>query len=278
MTSDCTPRYVQAHPETGGRQAVAEAWRNITAVGATPLAVTDNMNFGNPQKPEIMGQFAGAIMGMAEACTALDFPVVSGNVSLYNETEGKPILPTPDHRRGRRHRGHRQRRRLAHHPGGPCHRAAGRDHGLARPVALSARDPGPRGRRAAAGRPCGRTAQRRLRARRDRRPPHRGLPRPVRRRPAGRPGRDVPGRRHGRHGEAAGRASPCRMPSSMARTRVVTWWRPTMAARSWPRPRRPACRPCNSAIRAGPTSSSKACCRWRSATSGRPTKRGCPIT
>ena len=95
MTSDCTPRYVQAHPETGGRQAVAEAWRNITAVGARPLAVTDNMNFGNPQKPEIMGQFAGAIMGMAEACTVLDFPVVSGNVSLYNETEGRPILPTP---------------------------------------------------------------------------------------------------------------------------------------------------------------------------------------
>ena len=81
-----------------------------------------------------------------------------------------------DHRRGGRHRGHRQRHRLAHHPGGPGHRAAGRDHGLARPVALSARDPGPRGRRAAAGRPCGRTAQRRLRARRDRRPPHRGLP------------------------------------------------------------------------------------------------------
>jgi phosphoribosylformylglycinamidine synthase len=95
MTSDCTPRYVQAHPETGGRQAVAEAWRNITAVGAKPLAITDNMNFGNPQKPEIMGQFACAIMGMADACTALDFPVVSGNVSLYNETEGKPILPTP---------------------------------------------------------------------------------------------------------------------------------------------------------------------------------------
>ena len=95
ITSDCTPRYVQAHPETGGRQAVAEAWRNITATGARPLAVTDNMNFGNPQKPEIMGQFAGAIMGMAEACKALDFPVVSGNVSLYNETEGRPILPTP---------------------------------------------------------------------------------------------------------------------------------------------------------------------------------------
>jgi len=95
LTSDCTPRYVQAHPETGGRQAVAEAWRNITATGALPLAITDNMNFGNPQKPEIMGQFAGAITGMAEACRALDFPVVSGNVSLYNETEGRPILPTP---------------------------------------------------------------------------------------------------------------------------------------------------------------------------------------
>jgi phosphoribosylformylglycinamidine synthase II len=95
MTSDCTPRYCAAHPETGGRQAVAEAWRNITATGATPLAVTDNMNFGNPQKPEIMGQFAGCITGMAEACRALDFPVVSGNVSLYNETEGRGILPTP---------------------------------------------------------------------------------------------------------------------------------------------------------------------------------------
>src|SRR6202042_3487805 len=93
--TDCTPRYCQADPRTGGAQAVAEAWRNITATGARPLAVTDNMNFGNPQKPEIMGQFEGAIMGMAEACKVLDFPVVSGNVSLYNETEGRPILPTP---------------------------------------------------------------------------------------------------------------------------------------------------------------------------------------
>jgi phosphoribosylformylglycinamidine synthase len=95
VTSDCTPRYCQAHPETGGRQAVAEAWRNLTATGATPLACTDNMNFGNPQKPEIMGQFAGCVMGMAEACTALAFPIVSGNVSLYNETQGRGILPTP---------------------------------------------------------------------------------------------------------------------------------------------------------------------------------------
>jgi phosphoribosylformylglycinamidine synthase len=95
MTTDCTPRYCLADPEVGGAQAVAEAWRNLTAVGAKPLAITDNMNFGNPEKPEIMGQFAAAVRGMAAACTALDFPVVSGNVSLYNETEGRAILPTP---------------------------------------------------------------------------------------------------------------------------------------------------------------------------------------
>ncbi|WP_137177498.1 phosphoribosylformylglycinamidine synthase subunit PurL [Roseomonas sp. AR75] len=95
MTTDCTPRYCLADPEEGGRQAVAEAWRNLTAVGALPLAITDNMNFGNPEKPEIMGQFAAAVRGMATACTALDFPVVSGNVSLYNETNGAAILPTP---------------------------------------------------------------------------------------------------------------------------------------------------------------------------------------
>ncbi len=95
LTTDCTPRYCLADPEEGGKQAVAEAWRNLTAVGARPLAITDNMNFGNPEKPEIMGQFAAAIRGMTAACEALDFPVVSGNVSLYNETEGKGILPTP---------------------------------------------------------------------------------------------------------------------------------------------------------------------------------------
>jgi phosphoribosylformylglycinamidine synthase len=95
ITTDCTPRYCHADPVRGGAQAVAEAWRNLTAAGALPLAVTDNMNFGNPQKPRIMGQFAGCIEGMAEACRALDFPVVSGNVSLYNETDGQAILPTP---------------------------------------------------------------------------------------------------------------------------------------------------------------------------------------
>ncbi len=95
LTTDCTPRYCAADAEAGGMQAVAEAWRNLTAVGARPLAITDNMNFGNPEKPEIMGQFAACIRGMAAACVALDFPVVSGNVSLYNETEGRGILPTP---------------------------------------------------------------------------------------------------------------------------------------------------------------------------------------
>ncbi|HEY1385859.1 MAG TPA: AIR synthase related protein, partial [Dongiaceae bacterium] len=95
ITSDCTPRYCFADPKTGGAQAVAETWRNLTAVGATPLAITDNMNFGNPQRPEIMGQFVGCIEGMVEACKALDYPVISGNVSLYNETNGKGILPTP---------------------------------------------------------------------------------------------------------------------------------------------------------------------------------------
>ncbi len=95
MTSDCTPRYCQADPVEGGRQAVAEAWRNITAVGARPLAITDCMNFGNPEKPDIMGQFVGCIEGMVEACTVLEFPVVSGNVSFYNETDGVAIPPTP---------------------------------------------------------------------------------------------------------------------------------------------------------------------------------------
>jgi len=95
LTTDCTPRYCLADPHEGGRQAVAEAYRNLSAVGAKPLALTDNLNFGNPEKPDIMGQIVEAIQGMAEACRALDFPVVSGNVSLYNETEGKAILPTP---------------------------------------------------------------------------------------------------------------------------------------------------------------------------------------
>ena len=95
VTTDCTPRYCVAAPETGGQQAVAEAWRNLTAVGAKPLALTNNLNFGNPERPAIMGQFVGCVAGIGEAGRVLDFPVVSGNVSLYNETNGEAILPTP---------------------------------------------------------------------------------------------------------------------------------------------------------------------------------------
>ncbi len=95
ITTDCTPRYCYADPIEGGKQAVAETWRNITAVGATPLAITNCLNFGNPQKPEIMGQIVGCLQGMGEACRALDYPIISGNVSLYNETNGVAIQPTP---------------------------------------------------------------------------------------------------------------------------------------------------------------------------------------
>ncbi len=99
ITTDCTPRYCYADPYEGGKQAIAEAYRNLSAVGATPLAVTNCLNFGNPQRPEIMAQFVGCLEGMADACRALDFPIVSGNVSLYNESKatggGSAILPTP---------------------------------------------------------------------------------------------------------------------------------------------------------------------------------------
>ena len=95
LTSDVTPRYCEADPFEGGKQAVAEAWRNLTAVGARPLALTDNLNFGNPERPDIMGQLVGCVRGIGTAARALDFPIVSGNVSLYNETNGKAILPTP---------------------------------------------------------------------------------------------------------------------------------------------------------------------------------------
>lgn len=95
LCTDVTQRYCEADPVQGGRQAVAEAWRNLTATGAKPLALTDNLNFGNPERPEIMGQFVGCVQGIGEAARALDFPIVSGNVSLYNETQGRGILPTP---------------------------------------------------------------------------------------------------------------------------------------------------------------------------------------
>jgi phosphoribosylformylglycinamidine synthase len=95
LTTDCAERYCEADPREGGKQAVAEAWRNLIAVGARPLALTDNLNFGNPEKPHAMGQLVGCIQGIGEAARALDFPIVSGNVSLYNETMGTGIPPTP---------------------------------------------------------------------------------------------------------------------------------------------------------------------------------------
>jgi phosphoribosylformylglycinamidine synthase len=99
ITTDCTPRYCYADPYEGGKQAVAETYRNLSAVGAKPLAITNCLNFGNPERPEIMAQFTGCLEGMGEACRALDFPIVSGNVSLYNESKatggGSAILPTP---------------------------------------------------------------------------------------------------------------------------------------------------------------------------------------
>jgi phosphoribosylformylglycinamidine synthase II len=95
LTTDCTERYCAADPREGGKQAVAEAWRNLIAVGARPLALTDNLNFGNPERARTMGELVGCIEGIGEAARALDFPVVSGNVSLYNETMGEGIPPTP---------------------------------------------------------------------------------------------------------------------------------------------------------------------------------------
>ena len=175
---DVTPRYCAADPFEGGKQAVAECWRNLTAVGAEPLAVTDNLNFGNPEKPEIMGELVGAIKGIGEACRALDFPVVSGNVSLYNETNGAAIPPTPGDRRrrpARRRRPHR--RRIAFKAEGEAILLVGAPPAWGTHLGQSiylreiAR---PRGRPAAAGRSRPREARRRLRPRPDpRRPRHR---------------------------------------------------------------------------------------------------------
>ncbi len=160
VTSDCTPRYVAADPYEGGKQAVAEAWRNLTAVGATPIAITDNLNFGNPERPEIMGQIVAAIEGMAEACRALDFPVVSGNVSLYNETNGTAIPPTPVVGAvgligaGARHAD------FSSMTAGDALVVIGETRGELGCQPLPSRDPKPRGRCAAAGRPCRRASKR----------------------------------------------------------------------------------------------------------------------
>ena len=155
MTTDVTPRYCEADPFEGGKQAVAEAYRNLCAVGARPLAVTDNLNFGNPERPEIMGQLVGCVRGIADACKALDFPVVSGNVSLYNETNGRAILPTPTIGGVGVLDDFRKSASFAFKAEGEAILLIGETQGLARPVALSARHLRQGRGRAAAGRSRG---------------------------------------------------------------------------------------------------------------------------
>ena len=208
ISTDCTPRYVHADPYEGGKQAVAEAFRNLCAVGAKPLAITNCLNFANPQRPEIMAQIVHALDGMGEACRTLDFPVVSGNVSLYNESKatggGSAILPC--HRRGRAGRGLRQARQ---------HRFQGRRRcdlpdrtrilGQARSGPLAPRQvvvaegsARPRRRPRAAGRPARRARRGRDRAQADRRRPAERGPRLLRRRARRDAGRDGAGGRHRR--------------------------------------------------------------------------------
>ncbi len=204
---DVTPRYCAADPFEGGKQAVAECWRNLTAVGAEPLAITDNLNFGNPEKPEIMGELVGAIKGIAQACQALAFPVVSGNVSLYNETNGVAIPPTPaiggvglvpDVNRVAR---------IAFAAEGDAILLVGAPPAVgraSRAVGLAARYRRQGGRSAAAGRSRPREAHRRLRSQPDPRRRRHRRARLLRRRPrcgVRRNGDGVRYRRHGQSGE-----------------------------------------------------------------------------
>ncbi len=142
ITTDVTPRYCKADPFEGAKQAVAEAWRNLTAVGATPLAVTDNLNFGNPQKPETMGEIVAGIDGIGEACRALDFPSSRGNCSLYNETNGEGILPTPAIGGVGLFRNVARMATIALQARRRCHHPDRRNQGPSRPVDLSARNRG----------------------------------------------------------------------------------------------------------------------------------------
>ena len=221
LTTDCTERYCAADPREGGKQAVAEAWRNLIAVGARPLALTDNLNFGNPERPEAMGELVGCIEGIGEAARALDFPVVSGNVSLYNETMGSGIPPTPAIGGVGLVEDVAKAASLAF-------KAAGED------IWLVGGAPGWLGRSAwlatVAGREEGapppvdlarRAAQRRIcRVADPRREGERG-PRPVRRRPRGGAGRDGDG--GGNWRETSRRRAAGAMRSSSARIRAATF-------------------------------------------------------
>ena len=216
FSSDVNPHYCEADAYEGGKQAVAECWRNLTAVGAEPLAVTDNLNFGNPERPEIMGQFVKAIEGIGEACTRLSFPIVSGNVSLYNETFGEAILPTPtiagvglipDWRRTARIGGAREGDAVILLGGDGTHLGA---------TDLYARDPRPDGRPAAAGRSRPGAAQRRFRPLGDPQRPGNQLPRPVFRRSRPCAGRDGD-RLERRHVPVARRREPADARSALRR-------------------------------------------------------------
>ncbi len=220
MTSDCTPRYCQADPKTGGMQAVAESWRNLTAVGARPLAVTDNMNFGNPQRPEIMGQFALAIEGMAEACIALDYPVVSGNVSLYNETNGKGILPTPTIGGVGVIADARKSPKIAFKNAEEAIYLVGETAGWLGCSVYLREIEGPRGGCAPAGRPGGRAPQRRFRPQPDRSREDHRLPRRLRWR--------HPGRGH-RDGHGLGNWRPVARPSEGKPRPCLLVWRGSVA-------------------------------------------------
>ena len=163
LTTDCTERYCAADPREGGKQAVAEAWRNLIAVGARPLALTDNLNFGNPEKPEAMGELVGCLEGIGEAARALDFPIVSGNVSLYNETMGAGIPPTPAIGGVGLVDDVAKTATLAFKAAGDDILLDRRGAGLARPLGLADDGRRPRGGRAAAGRSRRRAPQRRIR-------------------------------------------------------------------------------------------------------------------
>ena len=209
MTVDVTPRYCAADPFEGGKQAVAEAWRNLSAIGAEPLAVTDNLNFGNPERPEIMGQFVGCIKGIGEACTALDFPVVSGNVSLYNATGDEAILPTPTIGGVGLLADYRNTAVSAFGAAGERILLVG-GHGTEMGQSIYLRDvlgrtDGP----AAARRPRGRARQRRFRPHRHPRDGTALLPRHLVRRPGPGAGRDGDGLGTGLHGRRP-RSGACR--------------------------------------------------------------------
>ena len=253
FTADVTPRYCEADPFEGGKQAVAEAWRNITAVGAKPLAITDNLNFGNPERPEIMGQLVGCIRGIGEACTRARLPGrVGQRLALQRDQRPRDPADADDRRcrRARRFREVGEHRLQGRRPGDPADR---RDQGLARPVDLPARHLRAGGGRAAAGRSRRRAPQRRFRARADcRGRRHRG-PRCVRRRAGRRAGGDGDGVRHRRRARYA--ADRRRTPSGSARTRRAMWSPPTPARRGGSSIVRgpPACR----RARSGPLAASE---------------------